>query len=106
MIVGGLREASRLLTEMAGKSAESGAEDEPGSTATGRGATADVTSAAANKAGGGGRHGARSGVRERVSGRREKPVRESSVVGGEGGGRKAYIVDRDPSGVRGGGKRP
>ena len=60
----------------------SGAEDDPGVAADGRGATATST----NKAGAGGRHGARSGERERVASRQENPAGESSGVGGKGGG--------------------
>ena len=62
----------------------SGAEDDPGVAADGRGATATATST--NKAGAGGRHGARSGERERVASRQENPAGESSGVGGKGGG--------------------
>ena len=63
----------------------SGAGELPGDTATGRSKTRKATSVAADEAGAGGRHGARIGLRERVSDRREKPTGESSGVGGRRG---------------------
>ena len=48
--------------------------------------------------GAGGHHGARSGVRERIAGRRENPAGESSGVGGEEGGCESYRVAENPEG--------
>ena len=68
----------------------------PGGTAAGRSETRKATSAATDEAGSGGRHGARSGERERVAGRRENPAGESSGVGFREGGPKAYGVAENP----------
>ena len=54
-----------------------------GDVASGRGDTGKATSAAANKTGSGGRHGARPGIRGRTDGRRENPSGEFSGVGGD-----------------------
>ena len=71
----------QALTETARESEGSGAETAPGGAAAGRGDTWDVTSEGADKAGSGGRHGAKQRVRERVAGRRENPDGKSSGVG-------------------------
>ena len=80
---------------------ESSAGELTGGTAASGIKTRKAASASADKAGSGGRHGERSGVRERVVGRRENPARESSGVGGDEGVRKAYGVASEPSGVGG-----
>ena len=67
-----------------------------GITAAGRGNTWVVTSEAADKAGAGGRHRAKPGESERVSGRWESPAGESSRVGGSEGGRKASGMEEKP----------
>ena len=57
-----------------------------------RSETGKVTSAADDKAGARGRHGARTAAKERVYDRHENPVGESYGVGVEGEGREAYCV--------------
>ena len=68
---------------------------------SGRGATSDATSAAADKVGAGGRHGARPRVEDKVASRQENPAGKSSGVGGKGGSRETYRVASKPSGVSG-----
>ena len=80
---------------------ESGAEEPVESTSAGGSKTRKATSAAADKAGAGGSHVARYGLRERVAGRRENPASESSGVGVQEGGREAYGVAGKPSKVGG-----
>ena len=80
---------------------ESGAEEPVESTSAGGSETRKATSAAADKAGAGGSHVARYGLRERVAGRRENPASESSGVGVQEGGREAYGVAGKPSKVGG-----
>ena len=78
-------------------------------TAAGRSETETATtSAAAYDGGAGGRHGARSGKRERASGWGRKPSNESSGVGGEEGGCDASGVAGEPLewGAKGGSARP
>ena len=97
-----------LLTLTAGGSEESVIEDDPGVTVAVGGATADTTSAVADKAGAGGCHGARSKVRERVAGQRENLAKESSGVGGEEGGARStdWLVNPPELGAKEGGPRP
>ena len=97
---GGAGEAGRPFLETAKATEESGADGKQGGAVAGRSAAADATSAAANKAGAGGRHGARTWARERVAGRQENPSCKSSGVGGGGEGREANGVASEPSGVR------
>ena len=73
--------------------------EQPGVIAAGGSKTGKATSAAADEAGAGGRHGARSGVRDRVVGWQENPAGKSSGVVGEKGGREAYRVSGESSGV-------
>ena len=70
----------------------SGVGDLPGIAAAERGNTWDVTSEAADKAGAGGRHGAKQGERERVAGRHENPAGISSGVENREGGHEASEV--------------
>ena len=98
---GGAGEAGRPLTATAGESDGSGAEDDPRDAAARGGATANVTSAAANKAGAGGRHGAKHRERERVAVRWENTASKLSGVGGEEGVHEVYEVTGEPSDVRG-----
>ena len=77
---------------------ESRAGEKTGVGMAGRSETRKATSGVADKAGAEGRHGARSRVRERVFGRREKPTGKSSGVGGEEGGRGGYRVAENPGG--------
>ena len=65
----------------------------------GGGNTGKAISAAANKAGAGGRHEARPYLRERIAGRRENPVGKSSGVQGDEGGREASGVIHESLGV-------
>ena len=81
----------------------SGTGELPGDTAAGGSETGKATSAAADKPGSGGGHGAKSGVTKRVAGQQENPLVESYGVGGEGEGNKAYGVASKPSGVGGDG---
>ena len=68
-----------------------------------------VTSVAADEAGVGGRHGARSRVRESVSCQQENPAGKSSGVEGREGVHEASRVAENPGGDRqgvGGGVKP
>ena len=94
-------EARQPLTATAGDVEESRVDGGPGSAAAGRGVTREATSAAADEAGAGGRHGAKTAARERVAGWWENPAGESYGVGGRGKGREVYGVATKPSGVRG-----
>ena len=78
---------------------ESGAEELTGGTAAGGREIGKAISASEDEAGAGGRHGARSKVRDRVAGQQKNIAGNSSEVGGEEGGRAAYIVAGEPSGV-------
>ena len=102
----GAGEAGRPLTATVGATEERGADGRPGGAAAGRDDTGKATSAAADKAGAGGRHGAKIEARERVAGRQENPAGESYGVGGGRKGREAYRVATKPSRVRvnGGGR--
>ena len=76
-IAGGVGEAERPLRATAGESEVSGADNGPGGTVAGGGVTANATSAAADEVGAGSGHEARSGVRDRVVGRRENTAGEA-----------------------------
>ena len=93
--------AGRPLTATAGDTEERGADGRPWGAAAGMGDTGQATSAAANKAGAGGRHGEKTATRERVASRRENLAGNSYGVGGVGEGREAYGVATEPSQVRG-----
>ena len=93
--------ARMQMKATAGGSEENGADEKQGSAAADGGDTGDATSAAADEAGLGGRHGAIIAARERVAGRRENPSGDSYGVGGEGEGCEAYGVASKPSKVRG-----
>ena len=88
-----------MRTATAGGSQESNTGGISGDATDGGGDTGKATSTAVDKAGAGGRHGARPGVRGRIVGRQEKPARESSGVGGDSGSRKASKVDHGSLGV-------
>ena len=94
--VGGPGESGRPLTAIVGESEESRADSEPEGAVAGGGNTTDSTSAAADEVGARGHHGWRTGAREKVAGRREKPSGESSGVGGGGEGHEVYRVASDP----------
>ena len=98
---GGAGGGSKIRTATAWGTQEIRAGEQPGVMTAGGSKTGKATSAADNKAGAGGRHGARYGVRERVARRREKPAGNSSGVGGNEGGRNAYGVAGKSSGVEG-----
>ena len=66
---------------------------------TGVGDIGKSTSAASDKAGAGGRHGARPGLRGRIAGRKEKPADEYSGVWGDERGCEASGVAHESSGV-------
>ena len=97
----GVGYARRPLTATAGATRERGVDSRPGGAAAGRGDTCEATSAAADEAGAGGRHGAKTAARERVAGRRENPSGESYIVGVVEEGHEACGVATEPSGVRG-----
>ena len=65
----------------------------------GGGDTGKASSAAADKAGVGGRHGAKLEQRGRFAGWREHPAGESLGVRGDDGGREASGVAHESSGV-------
>ena len=88
-------------TATSGGTLESGAGELSGDMTAGGSDTGKATSAAANKVGSGGHHGARSGVRDRIAGWQENPAGESSGVGGEEEGRKASRVASESLGVGG-----
>ena len=97
----GRRGGGRLLTATAGESEGSGAEDKQGGAVARGSATSNVTYMSANKAGARGRRGEISGVTERVAGLRKNTEANSSGLGGKGGRLHAYGVARNPSIVRG-----
>ena len=90
-----------MRTATAGGTHDIGAGEISEYTAAGGRDTRKATSVAADEVGAGGRHGARPGVRGRISGRLENPAGKSSVVGGEEGGREASGVACESSGVEG-----
>ena len=96
----GVGEDGMPLMVTAGATRERGVENRPGGAAAGRGDTCKYTSAAADKAGEGGRHGSK---RERAASRRENPAGKSYGVGGGGEGGAAYGVATELFGVRGDG---
>ena len=96
----GAGEISKMWTAMARVPQGSGAGPLPGGTAAGKSNTREVTSAGADEAGEGVRHGARPGVRERVAGRWENLSGESSDVGDREGGHEASGVAENPEGDR------
>ena len=65
------------------------------------GETRKATSAAADEAGAGGRHGSRPGMRDRIYGQQENTSSKSSEVGGKEGWHEAYGVVSESSGVGG-----
>ena len=80
---------------------DSGAGGLPGYAAAGRGDTRKATSAAADKAGVGGRHGKRPGVRGRIAGQQETRLASPQEWGGNTGGHEASGVAHGYLGVGG-----
>ena len=103
-----------------GGTRESGADRHLGDAMAGGGNTGEASSAAADEAGAGGRHGARPDQRKRLAGRRENPAGKSGKAFGEAhksskvveveGGHKAPGVAENPQwysqGVGGGVESP
>ena len=81
----GTGEDRRPLTAMTVDSEESGGDGRPGGTAAGGGDTSEATSAAADEAGSGGRHGAKTSARERVAGSQENRAGSPTNWEAEGG---------------------
>ena len=96
-------EARRQPTATARGSEENGTDDKKVGTSAVGGNTRNATSAAADKAGAGGRHGARTAARERDASWWEKSASKPYGVGGGGGGCEIYVVAREPFGVGGDG---
>ena len=84
---------------MVGGTKECGAGGHSGDEADGGGNTRKVTSTAANKAGAGGTHGAKTELRGGVKSRQENRADNYLGVRGNKGGRKASGVAHESSGV-------
>ena len=77
---GGAGEVGMVQRETEEESEGSGAENGPGGSAAGGGATLEATSKDVDTGGVGGRHGVKKRERYRVTGQQENPARESYGV--------------------------